>query len=232
MSLYNELNDISLKWSFLTKQQAFLDLEIIYPEAFHGKFVYRTFQKPRNTYLYFPFISDHPKSIFKACIKAELLRYNRTCCLMSDICDLRNKFYFRLRQRGYPSGFLEPLFDATPAEVPSVVPTSKKKPACKRKHDTVSFTTRYHPIMHKFSCPNFFKGALRSQKSCSETFSGYRFSRSLSTMVKSVSRYDPPNPSNRRAPKTGNPRRAQFRCLAFTCTSSARHIYNLCFVAK
>lgn len=67
----------------------------------------RTHQKPLNKYLYIPYTSFHSPGMFKGFIRAELIRYVLT---NSEECwfeAMKRKFFFRLRQRGYPPAFLE-----------------------------------------------------------------------------------------------------------------------------
>lgn len=61
-------------------------------------------------YLYIPFESFHPASNKKASIKGELMRYARNSFTFKTFSETRDKFWKRLRLRGYPVGFLLPLF--------------------------------------------------------------------------------------------------------------------------
>ena len=71
---------------------------------------FSTFQKPLNKYLYIPFESFHPSSNKKAFIKGELMRYARNSSSFKSFSETRDRFWKRLRLRGYPFAFLLPLF--------------------------------------------------------------------------------------------------------------------------
>ena len=59
-----------------------------------------------------PFESFHPSSNKKAFIKGELIRYARNSSSFASFAETREKFWRRLRLRGYPFRFLLPLFRA------------------------------------------------------------------------------------------------------------------------
>ena len=68
--LYSELPEIRLTWSDTAKNCVFLDLQL---SINNNSLEFSTYQKPRQSYLYIPFSSDHPRSCFRAFIRAELL---------------------------------------------------------------------------------------------------------------------------------------------------------------
>ncbi|KAI9310389.1 hypothetical protein BX666DRAFT_1820872, partial [Dichotomocladium elegans] len=55
-----------------------------------------------NQYLYVPFCSYHPLANKKGFIKAELIRYARNSSTVSAFNTMVVKFFYRLRQHGYP----------------------------------------------------------------------------------------------------------------------------------
>ena len=61
-------------------------------------------------YPYIPYESFHPSSNKKAFIKGELIRYARNSSSFNSFSETRDKFWKRLRVRGYPFRFLLPLF--------------------------------------------------------------------------------------------------------------------------
>ena len=138
--LYSDLPGIRLVWSAPSRSCIFLDLSIALCE---DSLRFHTYQKPRNAYLYIPFASDHPRSNFRAFIKAELLRYNRTNSHLDDIIAIRKAFWGRLRQRGYPSRFLDLEFAKTPPCILSAIVT---RPISRPSFSPLfSFCTNYHP---------------------------------------------------------------------------------------
>ena len=116
---YSDLPDINLTWSN------------------------RTYQKPRNAYLYIPYKSDHPKSNFRSFIIAELCRYSRTNSRSSDVLIIRERFWCRLRLRGYPPHFLAPIFLNIEPRVTHH--SSAKKTKTSHDRNTIKFVTSYHP---------------------------------------------------------------------------------------
>ena len=108
-ALNNKTDRIKLTYSISESSISFLDL-FLYRDANSGKLQFSTFQKPLNKYLYIPFESFHPSSNKKAFIKGELMRYARNSSSFESFSKTRDKFWKRLRVRGYPFRFLLPLF--------------------------------------------------------------------------------------------------------------------------
>ena len=63
----------------------------------------KCYQKPLNAYLYLPYNSEHPRHIWFAVIRGELIRYAKRCSLFADFQTMKSLFALRLRRRGYPS---------------------------------------------------------------------------------------------------------------------------------
>ena len=93
-------------------EAAFLDLAIFKGDRFRstGVFDLRVHQKKLNAYLYIPFTSFHTEAMKKSFILTELQRYIRNTSCPADYFRLKHLFFSRLRDRGYPSRFLVPLF--------------------------------------------------------------------------------------------------------------------------
>lgn len=106
----NSKNDrIKLTYSISESNISFLDL-FLYRDNSFSVLQCSTFQKPLNKYLYIPFESFHPGSNKKAFIKGELMRYARNSSSFKSFSETRDKFWRRLRLRGYPFRFLLQLF--------------------------------------------------------------------------------------------------------------------------
>ena len=143
-SLYSDLPDINLTWSNVSDECVFLDLELFLDKSeTNCNVLYRTYQKPRNAYLYIPYKSDHPKSNFRSFIIAELCRYNRTNSRLSDVLTIRERFWCRLRLRGYPPHFLAPIFMNIEPRVTHH--SAAKKAKTSHNRNTITFVTSYHP---------------------------------------------------------------------------------------
>jgi hypothetical protein len=69
-----------------------------------------THQKAPNRYLYLPWRSYHPRHAKIAFIYGELRRYGLRESSGMGFLKLRQKFYNRLRARGYPKAFLQSVF--------------------------------------------------------------------------------------------------------------------------
>jgi hypothetical protein len=103
-----------LKFEFITDSQetAFLDLRIHKGKRFHqsGIFDLSVHQKKMNLYLYIPFNSFHTDAMKRSFIQTELMRYIRNSSDYDEYTQLKQIFFERLRDRGYPIHFLVPLF--------------------------------------------------------------------------------------------------------------------------
>lgn len=103
-----------LKFEFVVDphEAAFLDLHIHKGERFShdGRFDLRTHQKKMNLYLYIPYTSMHTPAAKRSFIQTELMRYIRNSSRHDDYLQLRELFFNRLLDRGYPRTFLEPVF--------------------------------------------------------------------------------------------------------------------------
>ena len=108
-ALNSKTDRIKLTYCISESSISFLDL-FLYRETSSNVLQFSTFQKPLNKYLYIPFESFHPSSNKKAFIKGELMRYARNSSSFNSFHDTREKFWKRLRVRGYPFRFLLPLF--------------------------------------------------------------------------------------------------------------------------
>lgn len=103
-----------LKFEFVRHptEAAFLDLHIHKGDRFHtdGRFDLRVHQKKMNLYLYIPYLSMHTDAAKRSFIQTELMRYIRNSSSRQDYLDLRQLFFRRLLDRGYPRDFLAPVF--------------------------------------------------------------------------------------------------------------------------
>ena len=90
----------------------FMDLFIFKGERFYvdGKLDVSIFQKEENKYMYIPAESGHVKHTIKNFISGELKRYVRYNTIKKNFLKIRNKFYARLRNRGYKKIPLKRLF--------------------------------------------------------------------------------------------------------------------------
>ena len=108
-ALNSKTDRIKLTYCISDSSISFLDL-FLYRDISSSVLQFSTFQKPLNKYLYIPLESFHPSSNKKAFIKGELMRYARNSSSFKSFSETREKFWKRLRVRGYPFSFLLPLF--------------------------------------------------------------------------------------------------------------------------
>ena len=89
-----------------------MDLNIFKGDDFFlfGKLDISVFQKEENKYMYIPSKSGHQKHIIRNFILGELRRYVRICTQELSFVRVKNKFFRRLRLRGYKKLFLKRLF--------------------------------------------------------------------------------------------------------------------------
>jgi hypothetical protein len=91
----------------------FLDITIFKGERFNARRVLdvKPFEKSMNPYLYIPFTSAHPKHLKRAWIKTELMRLARNSSSRDEFQRANERFYARLKARGYPDDFLRNVMD-------------------------------------------------------------------------------------------------------------------------
>ena len=106
----NQFNS-SLRYThqYSTTSTDFLDLTIYKGPNFPSTKVLGTctFQKSQNLYQYVHYSSNHPKSLFKAIITGELIRYVRTNTREGQYVAMMKRFEDRLLARAYPKPLIE-----------------------------------------------------------------------------------------------------------------------------
>jgi hypothetical protein len=104
-----------LRFEFVSHptEASFLDLRIHKGHRFTSstRFDLCVHQKKMNIYLYIPFRSFHTDAMKRSFIQTELMRYIRNSSDVADYIQLKHVFYQRLRDRGYPAAFLQPIFN-------------------------------------------------------------------------------------------------------------------------
>ena len=104
VSQFNSLRDtITIDKYSYGDYVEFMDLFIFKGDNFstNGKFDISIFQKEENKYMYIPAKSGHVKHTITNFIVGELKRYVRYNTIKKNFLKIRNKFYARLRNRGY-----------------------------------------------------------------------------------------------------------------------------------
>ena len=112
------MNDLhpKLRFDFVvhSSEASFLDLLIHKGPRFSECRIFdlSVHQKKMNLYLYIPYHSFHSDAMKRSFIQTELMRYIRNSSQREHYSQLKQIFYQRLRDRGYPSFFLLPIFDS------------------------------------------------------------------------------------------------------------------------
>ena len=90
------------KWKF-GNNVAFMDLHIFKGENFYngGKLSIKVYQKPENKYMYIPYKSAHPRHTIKNYVIGELKRYVRVNTEELNFLKIKNRFFLRMRNRGF-----------------------------------------------------------------------------------------------------------------------------------
>lgn len=105
-----------LRFEFVShpREASFLDLRIHKGARFTqcGIFDLSVHQKKMNLYLYIPYNSFHTDAMKRSFIQTELMRYIRNSSDREEYKRLKQTFFQRLRDRGYPATFLLPLFES------------------------------------------------------------------------------------------------------------------------
>ena len=99
------------KWQF-GNNVAFMDLHIFKGEKFYneGKLSIKVYQKPENKYIYIPYKSAHPRHTIKNYVIGELKRYVRINTEELNFLKIKNKFFLRMRNRGFKKNKLSHWF--------------------------------------------------------------------------------------------------------------------------
>ncbi len=114
MNDFNKLDPhIEFNWTISETRCEFLDLVISKDKRFNQSNIFdiSVHQKELNNYLYIPYNSFHPLHQKSAVIKTELIRYIRNTSSLEEYIRIKNKFFDRLRARGYPKSFLKRFFN-------------------------------------------------------------------------------------------------------------------------
>ena len=112
-SYLQQLSPLRFTWEsgILTEghEVSFLDLCAFFPLGTH-QLCFRTHEKRLNRYNYVYYDSMHPEATKRGLVKTELIRHARNCSFFEDFVIFRNRFWHRLRARGYPKAWLRRSF--------------------------------------------------------------------------------------------------------------------------
>jgi hypothetical protein len=132
----------TLKWTFTepSLQVDYLDITIrIDPE---GDIKTTLFEKPLNLYLYLPSHSAHPPGVLTGLIYGMIRRVYRLTSCPDDCFAYLQRFYRRLRERGYSPETLVPLFTSGLANRNK---PARKKTSASNTKDTLFLHVPFHP---------------------------------------------------------------------------------------
>ena len=148
---YNNLADtIHVNWKWSNSRIDFLDLTIKIDQRINRTIPLldvKLFRKPGNAYQYLPFDSAHPPHCKKAFPTAELIRICRNCSLEKEFLEERTKFFFLLRDRGYPPSFISKCFENVKFSLRQEYIFKEKSRKIDRDSKRLVFVTRYNPLL-------------------------------------------------------------------------------------
>ncbi len=103
------INSMGLTWEFTERSRTavFMDLAI---SLENGHFHTKIYAKPMALHLYIPPASSHAPGLATGLIFGHMLRVHRLCSHQHDIDREIDLFFQRLRNRGYTSEIILPLF--------------------------------------------------------------------------------------------------------------------------
>jgi hypothetical protein len=105
-----------------------MDLTIFLDERRPREILTKIFWKKISTFQYCSYKSFHRQQSKRAWIKAELQGFRTKTSLWEDFLFTRDFFFDRLRARGYPRKFLEPIFKLVPFKTANSDPVTGKQP--------------------------------------------------------------------------------------------------------
>ena len=150
--LNNLAPTIKLTSTISREKVVFLDMVVAHE---NGRLITQPYQKPLNRYLYLPYTSYHPTHAKKSFIKAELLRYVRLSSKKYDFLQVKEKFFIRLRNRGYPVWFLIPIFEDVKYESRSKLLKPRARDTCALKPH-IFFKTYRNPLFDGVNLKDIF----------------------------------------------------------------------------
>ena len=103
-------NQYQAKFSWSTSCITSLDVKII---RHASRLMCQTHFKPTNLFRYLPCHSNHPATVFRSWIGAEIRRYVITNSSFQSFSDTMSAFKDRLHRCGYDDALLQPMFEHT-----------------------------------------------------------------------------------------------------------------------
>lgn len=135
---------------------------------------FKIYQKSINRFLYVPFDSNHPRHVFRAFIKGELIRYARNCTRMVDFWRQRGLFGIRLENRGYPQSFIQRVFREVNHSDRNRLLDEKRQVETEDADDNKVFiTVPFHPVVVDMQPKEIISRNLREEDNI-EVVVGYR----------------------------------------------------------
>lgn len=141
------MNNDAFKLTWIVNEPAttvdFMDLTIsIQRDRLH----FTLYEKPSNLHLYIPSHSCHPPGLLGGVIHGMIFRIYTLCSDTQDKTARTKAFFQQLRQRGYTTNQLQPLFRKAITHATS--PLNESNTTCNnnRLRNAMLFHLRYHPM--------------------------------------------------------------------------------------
>ena len=155
-----------------------MDLEIFKTDGIKRREKLDTtlYQKPMNKYLFLPFQSAHPLSVFKAWITCYIQRIRVLCSIDKMFETHKEKFHSRLRRRGYPVKFLDQLFGVQyPRNTLLLKQPTKKIRNTNNKTQVIKQPSSYHGANSLNVSRNQLRNAFASRPHSNKTHTSKAF---------------------------------------------------------
>ena len=136
-----------LRWTHLplSNKVHFLDLTITIDFA-NKKFLFKTFQKPQNLYLYLPPNSAHPPGMLKSLIFGLIRKYNLQNTHAEDFTSIKNKLFSRLIARGHQHKDILPIFEEAMINPTKTITNTRQNVKHQASNnENIFFKYLYHP---------------------------------------------------------------------------------------
>lgn len=117
LSALNDFHDtIKFTYSCSTTEATFLDLHLYKGDRFlaEGVLDVEPHFKKTNSFQYVHFSSSHPRAVFKAVVKGEMIRLLRATSSESIYKSVQKKMRSHFRARHYPNSLVQGCFDEVP----------------------------------------------------------------------------------------------------------------------
>ena len=180
--LFSQLHpNIKFTWEVSTNGIPFLDLDI-YRNPY-GTIDYKPYTKRISKFLYIPFLSFHTMEAKKSMIKTELLRLATLSSTPQVFSEERDRFFIRLRARGYPVEFLSTELDKYQSPRQTVAQQSADSIARPKAENPLVLITTLSHFTYNLAFRSIFDQNLQPANLQKKILVAYRHPRSIGKLL-------------------------------------------------